>query len=179
MGVDEAGRGPLAGPVTVAAVALPDGCKLPGVRDSKLMTPRQRRVAAREIRQQAIAIGIGWASSAAIDELGLTLTLQLAGQRALRHIYTDTILLDGNHNYLADPRATTIIGGDRNHLCIAAASIIAKTARDAYMERLALVYPHYGFGGHKGYGTPAHLLALKTFGPTPYHRLSWAPMAAL
>ena len=178
VGVDEAGRGPLAGPVTVAAVLLPADCALPGVRDSKLVAEVQRREVARQIRQRALAIGVGWAGSPEIDGLGLTAATRLAGVRALAQLGEyEVVVLDGKHNYLgAGYHVHTCVKADQSCLAVAAASIIAKVARDAYMELVDRRYPQYRFAAHKGYGTAAHLQALRQYGPTPYHRRSYAPV---
>jgi ribonuclease HII len=175
VGVDEVGRGPLAGPVTIAAVLLPIHCRLPEVRDSKMLSPSQRQAAATQIRQAALEIGIGWAASHEIDRLGLTMAMRLAGTRALAQLSGhELVLLDGSYNYLGDDMAvSTCIKADQTCLAVAAASVIAKVARDSYMELLDQLYPKYGLAAHKGYATATHLRALRQYGPTPYHRLSW------
>jgi ribonuclease HII len=181
-GVDEVGRGCLAGPLTVAAVVLPHSCKLNGVRDSKLLTPQQRWRVAAEIKAAATAIGIGWASSREIDQLGLTLAQRRAGERALDQIMLPeaALILDGKHNYLGGEIAvTTIVRADQSCLVVAAASVIAKVARDRYLELLHTCLPDYGFSRHKGYGSREHLEALQRLGPTPYHRHSYQPLRML
>lgn len=179
-GVDEVGRGPLAGPVTVAAVVLPDRCRLTGVRDSKCLSPVQRQLMARRIRQLAYGVGIGWGTSTEIDHLGLTQAMQLAGRRALHQLGEhELVLLDGNHNYLGEGyQVSTCIKADQSCLAVAAASVIAKVARDAYMDLLDSRYPEYGFITNKGYNTAAHMAAVRQFGLTPYHRRRWRSVQA-
>ncbi len=181
-GIDEAGRGALAGPVCAAAVILPptspDRLPLSGVRDSKQMTASQRKAAAVHIRAAALAWGVGFASSAEIDALGILPATRLAAQRALAALSPppDALLLD----YLLLPDVelpqTSLIKGDARSLSIAAASVLAKTSRDARMVELEAQYPGYGFARHKGYGTAAHRQALARLGPTPMHRRSFAPL---
>lgn len=177
-GIDEVGRGCWAGPVVAAAVLLPDGCRLPGVHDSKLLSPGQRAAAARLIKRRAVAIGIGWVSVAEIDAQGLTWAVQQSGLRALydlRHPY-HAILLDGNHNYLRDLFVSqTIIKGDQLSLQIAAASVIAKVARDNYMTYQHKLYPEYDFASNKGYGTPRHAVAVRQ-ALSPLHRRLFKPV---
>jgi ribonuclease HII len=179
-GIDEVGRGCWAGPVVAAAVILPPRLRLPGVTDSKLLSHARRVEFARLIKRHALAVGIGWVAAAELDDHGLTWAVRESGLRALAGMATryDAVLLDGNHNYLRDHcHAQTIIKGDQLSLSIAAASIVAKVARDHYMIRLAYSVPGYGFERHKGYGTPDHRRALADLGPSRYHRRSWAPLA--
>lgn len=181
-GVDEVGRGCWAGPVVAAAVVLHPRLRLAGVHDSKLLTHRRRVEIARLIRRHALAVGIGWVSAPDVDEHGLTQAVRRAGVRALAAMNCpyDAVLLDGKHNYLSEHcQAQTIIKGDQLSLSIAAASIIAKVARDHYMTALAASLPSYGFELHKGYGTSFHRAALAQLGPTPQHRRSWAPLQHL
>jgi ribonuclease HII len=180
IGMDEVGRGCLAGPLTVAAVALPQKHRRGRIRDSKWLTPAERFKIARQIRISAEIIGIGWASHLEIDELGLTAALGLAGSRALSRLPKDVpIILDGNHNYLKGTYAvTTHIQADQSCLAAAAASIIAKVARDRYMELIHSLHPDYGFATNRGYGSPAHLSALKSLGPSSFHRRSFSPIRA-
>jgi ribonuclease HII len=181
-GIDEAGRGALAGPVAAAAVVLPQitnfTLELHGVRDSKKMTPSQRETWSRVIRESAVTIGVGLASAVEIDALGILPATRLASQRAIAflsvvpdHLLLDYILLPE----LATPQ-TAIPKGDAISLSIAAASVLAKTTRDAILCELDEQYPGYGLADHKGYGTAAHREALKKLGPTPVHRLSFAPL---
>lgn len=178
-GIDEVGRGALAGPLVVAAVVLPDHCELSGVRDSKLLSLDRREKEAAEIRECGAQIGIGWVHADEIDELGLTLALAKAAIAAIRQLNgeIDMVLLDGKHNYLKEHvQSQSIVGGDRSELTIAAASVIAKVARDRWMRRLHFLYPVYGFDRNVGYGTAGHLMALKTHGSTEWHRQSFGPV---
>jgi ribonuclease HII len=179
-GIDEAGRGALAGPVSAAAVILPPdpsmvGC-LKGVRDSKQLTPDQRERAREKILQYAAAWGVGYATNEEIDQIGILPATRLAACRALEalSIIPAHILLD--YLFLPDINLpqTALIKGDCRSLSIAAASILAKTARDAVLRELELTYPGYGFAAHKGYGTVAHRSALQRLGVCPAHRLSFA-----
>ena len=181
-GLDEAGRGAWAGPVCAAAVTLPadEGVleRLRGVRDSKLMSARARGEMAERIRAEALGWGVGFASHAEIDTLGIVPATRLAMRRALEmcgfqpaHLLIDALKLPG----LAVPQ-TALIKGDRRVLSIAAASVLAKTERDAFMVELDRQYPGYGFARHKGYGTAVHQSALASLGPCPVHRLSFAPL---
>jgi ribonuclease HII len=186
MGFDEAGRGTWAGPVAAAAVCLPIERKdlskmLTGVRDSKQMTPRQRTQLAEKIKTVAQAWGVGSASSIEIDQLGIVKATKLAMQRAYEasNFQPDCLLLDS----LAWPEMTIpqicLIKGDTLSLSIAAASVLAKVWRDENMQTFDRQYPQYDFGIHKGYGTAKHQAALKTYGPTPIHRMSFAPLRNL
>lgn len=180
-GVDEVGRGCWAGPVTVAAVILPYAANFNGLTDSKLLSPAKRERLARDIKRQAISIGIGWVSAPDIDSLGLTAALRLAGTRALADLVPapQAVILDGASNYLGTEIPTrTIVKADQLSLSVAAASVVAKVARDAYMTRLSRRYVGYGFDAHKGYGTPLHRDALALKGPTVEHRLTWRPLRA-
>lgn len=180
-GVDEAGRGALAGPVCAAALILPPDpgllSRLEGVRDSKQMTPAQRSLWAGRLRQAALAWGVGFATAAEIDALGIVPATCLAAQRALNALPVPPlhILLD----YLKLPTCalpqTPLIKGDARSLSIAGASVLAKTARDDLLTRLDADYPGYGFAAHKGYGTAAHREAIRRLGPSPIHRLTFAP----
>ncbi len=177
VGVDEVGRGCWAGPVCVAAVAQHDG--LEGlVDDSKKLSAAQRHVIARLVKEQT-AVGIGWASPAFIDKYGLTAALKYAAIRAIIDLGppVDEILLDGNSNYLGDKRVRTIVHGDAIEPVIAAASIVAKVARDNYMQVLGeSKFAGYGFESHVGYGTAVHRAALADMGPCIIHRMSFAPL---
>ena len=187
-GLDEAGRGAWAGPVSAGAVILPqDGqdvdlcARLKGVRDSKQMTPRQRRAWAINIRRIALAWGVGFASQAEIDALGILPATRLAMQRALaqlalppQHLLVDAVRLPA----VPMPQ-TVLIKGDVHCLSIAAASVLAKTARDELLVAWEQEYPGYGFARHKGYGTAAHRQALQLKGPCPLHRFSFAPIRDL
>jgi ribonuclease HII len=184
-GLDEAGRGAWAGPVTAAAVVLPKSddiyIQLNGVRDSKQMYPLQRAKWAGQIRASACAWGVGFASHEEIDALNIIGATRLAMQRALaslspapQHLIIDALALPE----ISLPQ-TCLIKGDARSLSVAAASILAKTARDEFMIALDAQFPEYGFARHKGYGTQAHYNALMQFGPTPVHRQSFAPLKSL
>lgn len=178
-GIDEAGRGALAGPVAAAAVILPPEARimdcLQGVRDSKLMTPEQREAGRKKIQQFATTWGVGFASSQEIDQIGILPATRLAACRALESLSTppDHILLDYLFLPDVDTPQTALVKGDRRSLSIAAASVLAKTSRDALMREMEHTYPGYGFGRHKGYGTHAHRLAIQRQGVCPEHRLSF------
>lgn len=173
-GVDEVGRGVWAGPVTAAAVILPPGLELPGVTDSKQMSAKNRLAADRLIRSAALAIGIGWASAEEVDGRGLSAAIALAGRRALAELQPqpEFVLLDGTWNYIDDYPAATLPKGDALLPSVAAASVIAKVARDRYMALQDRRYPGYTFGRHAGYGTAAHRAAIGQYGLTPLHRRS-------
>jgi ribonuclease HII len=183
-GIDEAGRGALAGPVAAAALILPQllniKAKLSGVRDSKQMTPNQRENWVRVLRAIALAWGVGFASHEEIDALGILPATRLAARRALESLAVrpDHLLLDYLKLADVDLPQTSLVKGDCRSLSIAGASILAKTARDALMRELDGQYPGYGFATHKGYGTAAHLGALARLGPCPEHRLSFSPLRA-
>ncbi len=183
-GLDEAGRGAWAGPVIAAAVILPRDekiqAKLAGVRDSKQLTPQDRSRLAEIIRQETIW-ATGSASSVEIDELGILPATRLAMTRALAALtqVPDCLLLDALLLPEESLPQTALIKGDQRSLSIAAASILAKTARDAWMVNAASKYPDFGFEQHKGYGTRLHQLMLATYGPCPIHRVSYRPIRRL
>src|SRR5688572_8495040 len=176
-GVDEVGRGPLAGPVVAAAVVLPLECWIDGVADSKRLTADRRTDLYARILQTCVAYGVGAASAREIDRINIRRATALAMQRALRRLgLVDHVLVDG----LAVPELglethTAIIGGDNCVHCISAASIIAKVTRDRLMTRLAARYPDYGWDRNMGYATAEHLEVLDRLGPTPHHRQSFQP----
>lgn len=175
-GVDEVGRGPAAGPVVVAAVILPTDFNHQYLTDSKLLSLARRKQMAHIVKQNALAVGIGWIGPDHIDKFGLTKSLRLAGRIALRrlNVRPERIILDGVHNYLTvDVHTEVMPKADQVIPSVAAASIVAKVARDNYMERLDLCYPEYGFSRHKGYLTAWHRAQLAQYGPSPVHRLSW------
>ena len=174
-GVDEAGRGPLAGPVCAAAVILPQHLDLPGLTDSKKLTDKKRRELYPVIKEQALAYGIGFASEQEIDEINILQATFLAMQRALDQlsIRPDLALIDGNRQRDFGVPAKTVVKGDSLSLNIAAASVLAKVTRDDLMMELAETYPQYGFDIHKGYGTKAHYAALTEHGASPVHRMSF------
>ena len=174
-GVDEAGRGPLAGPVCAAAVILPPHLDIPGLDDSKKLTDKRRRELMPVIKEQAIAYGIGFASHEEIDEINILQATFLAMQRALDQLQVkpDFALIDGNREKDFGLTVKTVVKGDSLSANIAAASVLAKVTRDDLMEAMAEEYPQYGFEIHKGYGTKAHYAALTEHGPSPIHRMTF------
>lgn len=174
-GVDEAGRGPLAGPVCAAAVILPRHLELPGLTDSKKLTDKKRRELFPQIKEQAVAYGIGFASEKEIDEINILRATFLAMQRALDQLSVkpDLALIDGNREKDFGLPVKTVVKGDSLSANIAAASILAKVTRDDLMLEMAKEYPEYGFEVHKGYGTKAHYAALTEHGPCPTHRMTF------
>lgn len=171
-GIDEAGRGPLAGPVYAAAVILPDGLEIPGLNDSKKLTEKKREALFDEICQKAIAYGIGCASEQEIDEINILQATYLAMRRAVEQLSVpaDYALVDGNRMPPLAIPGETVVKGDAKSASIAAASILAKVSRDRVMLLMDPVYPQYQFAKHKGYGTKVHREALLTYGPCPIHR---------
>ena len=174
-GVDEAGRGPLAGPVCAAAVILPGYLEIPGLNDSKKLTDKRRRELVPIIKDQALSYGIAFATPEEIDNINLLQATFLAMERALAqlNIRPDLALIDGNRQKDFGINIETVIKGDSRSANIAAASVLAKVTRDDYMEEMALKYPGYGFEIHKGYGTKAHYEALRKLGHCPIHRMSF------
>ena len=176
-GIDEVGRGAWAGPLTVAVVALPFGQAIDGVRDSKLLSHAQRCRLDKVIRRLATGIGIGWVSAAEIDQNGLSWAVRAAGFRALADLEmtADLIILDGNWNYLAEAGkpVQTIVKADATIVPVAAASVLAKVARDRYMEQLEHNNPLYGFAKHRGYVTAAHRQMVAEHDLGPHHRRLW------
>ena len=174
-GVDEAGRGPLAGPVCAAAVILPQGEIVPGLNDSKKLTDKKRRELFPIIKEKAIAYGIAFASEAEIDEINILQATFLAMKRAIAQLggKADFALIDGNRETDFGIPCLTVIKGDSRSANIAAASVLAKVTRDLYMEELAETYPEFGFEIHKGYGTKAHYAALTEHGMCDAHRRSF------
>jgi len=177
-GVDEAGRGPLAGPVYAAAVILDKKRRINGLADSKVLTPDRREVLARRIKDRAIAWAIASATVEEIDRINIFYASMLAMRRAVQAlgVRPGEAWVDGNHCPDLGCRAKAIVDGDALHPVISAASILAKTARDAEMTALHLRYPQYGFDRHKGYSTPEHLAALARLGPCDIHRRSFEPV---
>ena len=174
-GVDEAGRGPLAGPVCAAAVVLPEHLQIPGLTDSKKLTDKKRRELFPIIQEQAVAYGIGLASEQEIDEINILQATFLAMGRALEQLSVRPALalIDGNRETDFGLPVKTVVKGDSLSANIAAASVLAKVTRDNLMLELAQQYPEYGFDIHKGYGTKAHYEALRKYGPCPIHRRSF------
>jgi ribonuclease HII len=179
-GVDEAGRGPLAGDVVAAAVILADDVVIPGLDDSKKLSAPKRERLATEIRARATAWAVGRASPAEIDALNILQASLLAMRRAVDALAVTPrfVLVDGNRCPPWPHPSAAVVGGDARVPAISAASVLAKVARDADLAALDARYPGYGFAVHKGYPTPAHLAALSRLGPSPVHRLSFAPVRA-
>ena len=174
-GVDEAGRGPLAGPVCAAAVILPKGLEIPGLNDSKKLTDKRRRELMPIIKEQALAYGIAFATHEEIDQINILQATFLAMERAMAQleIKPELALIDGNRQKDFGINVETVVKGDSRSANIAAASVLAKVTRDDYMEAMAAEYSGYGFEVHKGYGTKAHYEALRALGPSPIHRMTF------
>ena len=177
-GVDEAGRGPLAGPVYAAAVILDPGRPIAGLKDSKLLSERKRDFLRKEIEERSSAWAIAIATVEEIDRINILQASLLAMRRAVEQLAVrpDEAWIDGNRAPKLSCRTRTIVQGDRLHPVISAASILAKTARDAEMLSLHKRFPEYGFDRHKGYPTPEHLASLEKHGPCVIHRRSFAPV---
>ena len=178
-GVDEAGRGPLAGPVVAAAVILDDLHPIKGLADSKKLTPLRREKLYDEIRAKALCCSIAEASVEEIDRLNILQATMLAMRRAVMglRLKPNKVLVDGNRLPTLDVLAEAIVKGDSKVAAISAASILAKVHRDRWCRDVDLQYPEYGFAGHKGYGTAVHMAALREHGACPLHRQSFAPVA--
>lgn len=174
-GVDEAGRGPLAGPVCAAAVILPTDIEIPGLNDSKKLSDKKRRELFPIICEKAIAYGIAFADHKEIDEMNILQATYLAMERAIANLSVkpDFALIDGNRAKEFGVPVETVVGGDGRSASIAAASILAKVTRDDYMLKMAGEYPQYGFEIHKGYGTKVHYAALAEQGPCSIHRMTF------
>ena len=171
-GVDEAGRGPLAGPVCAAAVILPDGYEIPGLNDSKQLTDKKRRELFPIIKEQAIAYGIAMVDEKTIDEVNILNATFVAMKDAISQLSVrpDLALIDGNRTSEFGVEAIPVVKGDARDASIAAASILAKVTRDTFMEEMDKQYPEYGFAVHKGYGTRRHYDAIREYGMCPIHR---------
>ena len=174
-GVDEAGRGPLAGPVCAAAVILPRGLEIDGLNDSKKLTEKKREALYDPIREQAIAYGIAFATVEEIEELNILNATFLAMNRAIEQLnpVPELALIDGNRSTGIRFPSRCVVKGDTKCADIAAASVLAKVTRDRYMLEMAGKYPEYHFEQHKGYGTKLHYDALREYGPSPIHRMSF------
>ena len=174
-GVDEAGRGPLAGPVCAAAVILPPNIEIPGLNDSKKLSDKRRRELFPIIKETALAYGIGFADHKEIDDINILQATFLAMERAVSQLSVtpELALIDGNREKDFGIPVKTVIHGDSLSASIAAASVLAKVTRDDYMLQMAEEYPQYGFEIHKGYGTKAHYQALREYGPCSIHRMSF------
>ncbi len=177
-GVDEAGRGPWAGPVCAAAVILRPRARIAGLDDSKKLSPARREALAPVIKARALAWGVGFASVEEIAALNILHATGLAMRRAVEELTLAPVfaLVDGNYRFPLPCPVKTVVGGDGICASIAAASILAKTARDRLMAAMDGAYPGYGFAAHKGYGAPSHARALWELGPCEIHRLGWAPV---
>jgi len=180
-GVDEAGRGPLAGPVVAAAVVLDGRSRIPGLQDSKRLSPRQREEVAEAIRRKAVSWAVAQATVEEVDRLNVLHASRLAMRRAVEQLSVrpSVVLVDGGWGLVTDLPQRVVVGGDGTVACIAAASVLAKVERDRIMVELDRAYPGYGFAQHKGYACPAHLEALRRLGPSPVHRRSFAPVRTL
>ncbi|MGH7196558.1 MAG: ribonuclease HII [Candidatus Saccharimonadales bacterium] len=179
VGIDEVGRGCLAGPICVAAVAWRDSASRKGLADSKVLNAEKRVYMAAKIRELAAGIGIGWASAREIDTLGVTAALKLAAERALAQIPQELItavIIDGHLKLVEDSRAVAVIKADSNVPAVMAASIVAKVARDTYMQAQDIHFNGYQFAKHVGYGTAVHRAAITQLGPCELHRMSYAPL---
>ena len=174
-GVDEAGRGPLAGPVCAAAVILPAGLEIPGLNDSKKLSEKQREALFEPIKAAAKAYGIAFATVEEIENLNILNATFLAMNRAISQLslQPELALIDGNRNTGITVPSRCVVKGDSRCADIAAASVLAKVSRDRYMLEMAEKYPEYGFDRHKGYGTKLHYEAIRQYGPCPIHRLSF------
>lgn len=174
-GVDEAGRGPLAGPVCAAAVILPEGVMIAGVNDSKKLSEKKREALFDVIREQSLAYSIAYATVAEIEEINILNAAMLAMKRAVEglSVKADYAMIDGNRLPEIDIDSECIVKGDAKSMSIACASILAKVSRDRLLYKYDEEYPMYGFDKHKGYGTAAHREAILKYGPCPYHRKSF------
>ena len=174
-GVDEAGRGPLAGPGCAAAVILPQNCEIQGLNDSKKLTEKKREALFDVICASAVSYGIAFATVEEIEEYNILSATFMAMNRAIAQLdhVPELALIDGNRNTGIQIPSRCVIGGDGKCADIAAASVLAKVTRDRYMRQMAELYPQYGFEKHKGYGTKAHYEAIRAYGPSPIHRPSF------
>ena len=174
-GVDEAGRGPLAGPVCAAAVILPQNCVIEGLNDSKKLTEKKREALFAVITAAAVSYGIAFATVEEIEQYNILAATFMAMNRAIAKLdpVPELALIDGNRSAGIEIPSRCVVGGDGKCADIAAASVLAKVTRDRYMRQMAELYPQYGFEKHKGYGTKAHYDAVRAYGPSPIHRPSF------
>jgi len=181
LGIDEVGRGSLAGPLVIGAVVLDTDINIQGIKDSKLLSRKKRENLALEIYSIAKYCGLGWVSNQEIDHIGIAKSLKLAASRSIENlpIKVDKIIIDGPINFLPNFNCQTLIKADNLIPTVSAASIIAKVARDKYMINLANQLPEYGFKTNVGYGTKQHLSAINKYGSSNYHRLSFEPLKSL
>lgn len=182
IGIDEAGRGPWAGPLIVAGVKCADDFDIEGLNDSKLLSPNARATAYSLVCRSALDIRVAWASPAEIDRLGLAQALRRAFNRvyALLNDSSSSVIIDGPIRYVDKPKVTSIVRADSKFPAVMAASVVAKVLRDNYMVELDRLHPDYGFANHKGYGTAIHVQALESKGPIEgVHRMSFKPIARL
>jgi ribonuclease HII len=177
-GVDEAGRGPWAGPVSAAAVILNPRRRLDGLNDSKVLSAKQREALEPQIKAKAVAWGVGFATVEEIASVNILQATGLAMMRAVQALAVQPVfaLVDGNYAFSLPCPVKTVVKGDSISSSIAAASILAKVARDRLMHEMDQLYPGYGFAAHKGYGAPVHARALRDLGPCAIHRMTWAPV---
>lgn len=180
-GVDEVGRGPLAGPVVAAAVILPPTPEIKGLNDSKALTAEQRETLFIEIQRHAVAYAVSIVPPAVIDSINILQATLKAMRDAIRRLTTtpEIVLVDGNQKPGSGIEERTVVKGDQKSAAIMAASILAKVTRDRIMVDLHRIYPVYGFDGHKGYGSPQHIAAIKAHGPSPIHRRSFEPVKSM
>jgi ribonuclease HII len=180
-GIDEVGLGPLAGPVVAAAVVLPWHARLPGINDSKQLTGPQRQTLDSLIRRRALAVSVGAVDAARLDRVGLTMARRLAMTAAVEGLpdRADYLLIDAWDIPELPLPQMAVVKGDATCVSIMAASVVAKVFRDRQMMEFDRLYPGYGFAGHKGYATRSHKAALRNLGPSPIHRMSWAPLREL
>lgn len=180
LGIDEVGRGSLAGPLVIGAVVL--NSPIPGLKDSKLLSPNNRKILAKQIYKASLYAGLGWVSSTEIDSIGLSNSLILAANRSIKNIYfkVDKIIIDGSVNFLKElNNSENLIRADVTIAAVSAASIIAKVARDQFMQNLSKDYPKYFFHQNVGYGTSDHITAINKYGPCAIHRRSFEPVKSL
>ena len=180
-GIDEVGRGPLAGPVVAASVILPEGCHIEGIKDSKKLSPKRREELFDKIRNNAIAVGLGIVEPILIDRINILQATYEAMRRAIlsMRVFPEYVIVDGGPIPGLPLPQEGIVKGDSLSISIGAASIVAKVVRDRIMEMYDLIFPQYGFARNKGYGTKEHIEALFRYGPCPIHRRSFRPVSEI